>query len=35
MELITWRELSGVPVVREDTTEVEAMMARALSQQAA
>ncbi len=35
MELITWRELSGVPVIREDTTEVEAMMARALSQQAA
>ncbi len=35
MELITWRELSGVAAVREDTTEVEAMMARALSQQAA
>ncbi|MEK1930392.1 MAG: UDP-2,3-diacylglucosamine diphosphatase [Pararhizobium sp.] len=35
MELITWRELSGVPTVREDTIEVEAMIARALSQQAA
>ncbi|WP_349434588.1 UDP-2,3-diacylglucosamine diphosphatase [Pararhizobium sp. A13] len=35
MELITWRELSGVPAVREDTTEIEVMMARALSQQAA
>lgn len=35
MELITWRELGGVPAVREDTTEVEAMIARALSQQAA
>ena len=35
MELITWRELSSAPVTREDTTEVEIMMARALSQQAA
>ena len=35
MELITWRELSGVAAIREDTTEVEAMMTRALSQQAA
>jgi UDP-2,3-diacylglucosamine pyrophosphatase LpxH len=35
MELITWRELSNVPAVREDTSEVEMMMARALSQQAA
>ncbi len=35
MELITWRQLSGVPVVQEDTSEVEMIMTRALSQQAA
>jgi len=35
MELLTWQQVRSVPAEREDTSEVELMMARALSQHAA